>query len=65
MPGPGRGKSKAKSKAKAVPAEREGTSAAGGSYVDDIDNARGWDVVVDILCRFFELPGSQPFTIGI
>jgi hypothetical protein len=59
MPAPSnRGKGKSK--------KRKPTSGSASSsrpndtdevYVVDIDNAEGWEVVVNILCDYFELPG--------
>ncbi|KAF9480919.1 hypothetical protein BDN70DRAFT_912470 [Pholiota conissans] len=58
MPAPingGRAKSK-KSKARGGNASSSRPAVADGVYVVDIDNAENWDMVVNILCDYFELP---------
>jgi hypothetical protein len=61
MPAPsnrGKGKSK-KSKPKNGSASSSRPNDTDEIYVVDIDNAEGWEVVVNILCDYFELPGQS------
>lgn len=59
MPGP-RAKGKAGSKPKRRSAPQLAPSGVTtDAYVNDVDNADGWNVVVDILCAHFKLPGEQ------
>lgn len=56
MPGPSSQRSKkSKNKAKASTAPASSTPDA---YIGDIDNAVGWNIIVDILCEGLELPGE-------
>ncbi|KAG7446986.1 uncharacterized protein BT62DRAFT_980509 [Guyanagaster necrorhizus] len=54
MPGPGNQRSK-KSKSKAKPSTAP-ASPTPDAYLGDIDNAVGWNIIVNILCEGFELP---------
>ena len=63
MPGPGNNK---KSKVKRSRASGNGSSNLTNvdiptvldACVDEINDADGWENIVDILCRLFELPGE-------
>jgi len=63
MPGPGsRGKTRTKNKSKTTTAASAATSSSSTtttSYIVEIDNAEGWNVIVAILCDYFELPGNK------
>jgi len=53
MPGPGaRRKKKAKAASSSEP-QPEITNV----FLPQIENAEGWNIVVNILCDYFELPG--------
>jgi hypothetical protein len=61
MPGPGKGKSKAKkSKTPGTGSSASKAADTDAVYLTEIDNAEGWDAVVNILCMIFELPGAHP-----
>jgi hypothetical protein len=62
MPGPGRGKGKSKSKPATVMRPVQGNSPAPDTVVRDIDDAEGWDKIVNILCHSFDLPGAPKHT---
>lgn len=58
MPGPGkRGKatksSRPKTQSSIVSSETDQV------YVTEIDNAESWDIIVDVLCQCFDLPGMS------
>lgn len=61
MPGPG---SRAKAKSKKTKTKSGSGSIAQSHtdadeiYVVKIDNAEGWDMIVNILCDYFQLPGA-------
>ena len=65
MPGPGSHK---KGKSKANKSNTPGAASSSASkasdtdavYLAEIDNAEGWDTVVNSLCIIFELPGAHP-----
>ena len=61
MPGPrAKGKSGSKPKARSPPqVVPSSTLPRTEAYVDHVDNAEGWNLVVDILCEHFRLPGEQ------
>ncbi|KAK0442095.1 hypothetical protein EV421DRAFT_594135 [Armillaria borealis] len=54
MPGPSSQRSK-KSKSRAKPSTAPASSTP-NAYIGDIDNAVGWNIIVDILCEGLELP---------
>ena len=71
MPGPG-SRAKAKSR-KAKTKNASGSISTSRSqgvdadadevYVVKIDNAEGWDMIVNILCDYFQLPGALKFPL--
>ncbi|THU83077.1 hypothetical protein K435DRAFT_734270, partial [Dendrothele bispora CBS 962.96] len=55
MPGPGKKANKTKGRPPTKPSESS-TALVPESYVGDIDNADGWNQIVNILCDFYKLP---------
>lgn len=67
MPGPGGKKNGAKKKHPtmntanelSVSKSSEALSLVSESYVEEIGNAEGWNRTVDILCDYFNIPGTS------
>lgn len=59
MPGPGHKKSKSK---KSAGSSREVPNVdiptVLDTYVDEVNDAEGWETIVEILCRILDLPGA-------
>lgn len=54
MPGPGRRNPRATRPQPPKPSINDSKQ----GYITEIDNAEAWDVIVGILCNYFELPGK-------
>ena len=57
MPGPGYKKAKAH-KRHSTPRSNAEIATALDAYVHEIDEAQGWETIVEALCRILDLPGE-------
>lgn len=58
MPGPGSKKSKSKTKP-AIQKSEPTSKPVPYEYIGQIDNAEGWYLVIDELCKIYKVPGAR------